>query len=180
MSSLSLIRERKFFYYYKVNMETESEKMRSETEKQWSRYSKRNWSLQDFEIGKPLGKGKFGRVYLAREIKSKYIVALKIIFKEQMEKHSMHNQLKREMEIQTSLRHPNVLRLYGWFHDSQRIFLILEYAHRGELYGELRKNGHFSENQAATKHVIHRDIKPENLLLDHQVLPTHSFSHLDL
>ncbi|KAM6590273.1 hypothetical protein CsatA_012878 [Cannabis sativa] len=85
-----------------------------------------------------------------------------------MEKHSMHNQLKREMEIQTSLRHPNVLRLYGWFHDSQRIFLILEYAHRGELYGELRKNGHFSENQAATKHVIHRDIKPENLLLDHQ------------
>ncbi|XP_060964283.1 serine/threonine-protein kinase Aurora-3 isoform X1 [Cannabis sativa] len=166
----------------RVNMETESEKMRSETEKQWSRYSKRNWSLQDFEIGKPLGKGKFGRVYLAREIKSKYIVALKIIFKEQMEKHSMHNQLKREMEIQTSLRHPNVLRLYGWFHDSQRIFLILEYAHRGELYGELRKNGHFSENQAATyilsltqalaychqKHVIHRDIKPENLLLDHQ------------
>lgn len=30
---------------------------------------KREWSLQDFEIGKPLGKGKFGRVYLAREIK---------------------------------------------------------------------------------------------------------------
>lgn len=31
--------------------------------------SKRKWSLQDFEIGKPLGKGKFGRVYLAREVK---------------------------------------------------------------------------------------------------------------
>ena len=30
---------------------------------------KRQWSLQDFEIGKPLGKGKFGRVYVAREIK---------------------------------------------------------------------------------------------------------------
>lgn len=29
----------------------------------------RNWSIADFEIGKPLGKGKFGRVYLAREIK---------------------------------------------------------------------------------------------------------------
>lgn len=77
-------------------------------------------------------------------------MALKVIFKEQIEKHSMHHQLRREMEIQTSLRHPNVLRLFGWFHDSERIFLILEYAHGGELYGELRKNGHFSEKQAAT------------------------------
>lgn len=54
------------------------------------------------------------------------------------------------MEIQTSLRHPNILRLYGWFHDSERIFLILEYAYGGELYNELRKHGHFSEEQAAT------------------------------
>jgi aurora kinase len=30
---------------------------------------KKQWSMQDFEIGKPLGKGKFGRVYLARETK---------------------------------------------------------------------------------------------------------------
>lgn len=54
------------------------------------------------------------------------------------------------MEIQTSLCHPNILRLYGWFHDNERIFLILEYALRGELYRELRKNGRFSEKQAAT------------------------------
>jgi len=31
--------------------------------------AKRQWSLSDFEIGKPLGKGKFGRVYVAREVK---------------------------------------------------------------------------------------------------------------
>lgn len=33
---------------------------------------KYNWSLKDFEIGKPLGKGKFGRVYVAREVKVLY------------------------------------------------------------------------------------------------------------
>jgi serine/threonine protein kinase len=27
------------------------------------------WKLEDFEIGKYLGEGKFGKVYLAREIK---------------------------------------------------------------------------------------------------------------
>jgi serine/threonine protein kinase len=30
----------------------------------------RRWTLQDFEIGKPLGQGKFGNVYLAREKKN--------------------------------------------------------------------------------------------------------------
>lgn len=54
------------------------------------------------------------------------------------------------MEIQISLRHPNILKLYGWFHDNERIFLILEYAHGGELYKELHTRGHFSEKQAAT------------------------------
>lgn len=155
--------------------------MKSETQAREAN-PKRQWSLQDFEIGKPLGRGKFGRVYLAREAKSKYIVALKVIFKGQIEKYRIQHQLRREMEIQTSLRHPNILRLYGWFHDDERIFLILEYAHGGELYSKLRKTGHLSENQAATyilsltqalsycheNNVIHRDIKPENLLLDHE------------
>jgi hypothetical protein len=27
----------------------------------------RRWTLNDFDIGKPLGRGKFGHVYLARE-----------------------------------------------------------------------------------------------------------------
>ncbi len=39
---------------------------------------KQRWVLSDFDIGKPLGKGKFGNVYLARERKSQYIVALKV------------------------------------------------------------------------------------------------------
>ena len=36
------------------------------------------WSLKDFEIGRPLGRGKFGDVYLARERKTKFIVAIKV------------------------------------------------------------------------------------------------------
>jgi hypothetical protein len=40
--------------------------------------TKKRWTLDDFDVGKPLGKGKFGNVYLAREKKSKFIVALKV------------------------------------------------------------------------------------------------------
>ena len=35
-------------------------------------------TLLDFEIGKPLAEGKFGHVYVARERKSKFIIALKV------------------------------------------------------------------------------------------------------
>ena len=44
------------------------------------------WKLDDFELGRPLGKGQFGNVYFAREKKSKYIVALKVLFKSQLQK----------------------------------------------------------------------------------------------
>lgn len=43
--------------------------MASETQIHHEPNRKKFWSLKDFEIGKPLGKGKFGRVYLAREEK---------------------------------------------------------------------------------------------------------------
>ncbi|GJP42793.1 hypothetical protein CLOM_g2324 [Closterium sp. NIES-68] len=137
------------------------------------------WSLEDFDIGRPLGRGKFGSVYLAREKKSKFIVALKVLFKNQLQESQVEHQLRREIEIQSHLRHPHILRLFGFFYDEKRVYLILEFAAGGELYRELQKSQQFSEQRAATyilslaealiychsKHVIHRDIKPENLLI---------------
>lgn len=31
-------------------------------------------------------------------------------------------------------RHPNILRMYGYFFDETRVYLILEYASKGEMY----------------------------------------------
>ncbi|EPS38246.1 hypothetical protein H072_7982 [Dactylellina haptotyla CBS 200.50] len=132
-----------------------------------------------FEIGRPLGKGKFGRVYLAKERKTGFLCALKVLHKSELQEGRVEVQLRREVEIQSNLRHPNILRFFGHFHDSKRVFLIIEYAAQGELYKMLRKAGSFSEPRAASyiaqmasalsylhkKHVIHRDIKPENILV---------------
>jgi aurora kinase len=139
----------------------------------------KQWCLNDFEIGKPLGRGKFGSVYLAREKASKYIVAIKVLHKSQLLKAGVEHQLRREIEIQSHLRNRNILRMYGYFYDAKRIYLILEYSPGGELYKRLTQKGRFSEKTSARyicdlalaldycheKHVIHRDIKPENLLL---------------
>lgn len=141
----------------------------------------KHWSLNDFEVGRPLGRGKFGKVYLAREKRTKYIVALKVLQKSQLLKAGVEHQLRREIEIQCHLRHKHILRMYGYFYDSKRIYLMLEYSPAGELYKQLVSKGRFNERTTARyicdlsqalaycheKHVIHRDIKPENLLVGH-------------
>lgn len=132
-----------------------------------------------FEIGKPLGKGKFGRVYLAKERSTGFVCALKVLHKSELQQGKVEKQVRREIEIHSNLRHPNILRFYGHFHDSKRVFLILEFAGKGELYKHLRKENKFPEWKAAQyiaqmaaalkylhkKHVMHRDIKPENILV---------------
>ncbi|KAF2965193.1 hypothetical protein GQX73_g8394 [Xylaria multiplex] len=139
----------------------------------------KQFHLGMFEIGRPLGKGKFGRVYLARERTSGFICALKVLHKSELSQGRVEKQVRREIEIQSNLRHPNILQLFGHFHDSKRVFLILEFAAKGELYKHLRRENRFPEWKASQyiaqmasalrylhrKHVIHRDIKPENILV---------------
>ncbi|KDO24263.1 AUR protein kinase [Saprolegnia parasitica CBS 223.65] len=142
----------------------------------------RKWTRDDFKFtDKKLGFGKFGYVYLARQrTATEKEVALKVLTKLRLDDAGMQS-LKMEVAIQSRLLHPNILRLYGHFHDDTLLYLILEYAPRGTLQKLLadQPTGTFPEATAAhyiyqvacalkylhERHVIHRDIKPDNLLL---------------
>merc|ERR1712048_394047 len=140
------------------------------------------WKLDDFDIGGKLGIGKFGKVYLAREKQTQFICAIKVLYKERLRDFNAEHCLRREIEIMTNIRHTNLIRLYGYFYDSERVYLILEYANGGEIFDVLKEINVFDEQQTAIyikdlasaldylhkKNIIHRDIKPENLLLDDQ------------
>lgn len=142
------------------------------------------WSAKDFELGSPLGQGKFGRVFVAREKKTGYILAIKTMSKSQISKSNCEKQVQREIEIQSHLKHPHILRLLTWFHDAKRIYLALEFAGQGELYKHITNspNGRFSESRSAKymyqvvdaiqychmNRVIHRDVKPENILVSYE------------
>jgi len=94
-----------------------------------------------------------------------FILALKCLYKSEIIESGVEKQIRREIEIQQNLRcvltalqqhpykfccrHPNILRLYGYFHDSKRIFLMLEFAAKGELYKQLIRNGRFSERRSS-------------------------------
>ncbi|XP_017873667.1 PREDICTED: aurora kinase C [Drosophila arizonae] len=162
-----------------TNTNTEKDKTESATAK-----PKKTWALSNFDIGRQLGRGKFGNVYLAREKESQFVVALKVLFKRQIGETKVEHQVRREIEIQSHLRHPHILRLYAYFHDEARIYLVLEYAPQGTLFSALQAQPmkRFDDRQSATyikalcsallylheRDIIHRDIKPENLLLGHK------------
>jgi len=145
-------------------------------------YPIKKFSMDDFDIGRPLGKGKFGSVYLAREKSTKFICCIKVLFKSQLVKSRMETQVRREIEILIQLReHPNIVKLFQYFWDDKKIYLVQEYCAKGELYKELcsspgsvfpEKKASFYTRQIASaldychsKNIIHRDLKPENCLV---------------
>lgn len=141
-----------------------------------------NWKIADFDVGQMLGSGKFGRVYLAREKRGKVIIAIKSIKKEDIQKERIKYQLVREIEIQRPLHHFNILKMWGYFYDAKRVYILLEYAQEGALWRVLKLATRLPLVMAATYafqliqclkylhslDIIHRDIKPENCLLGGQ------------
>ncbi|KAI0107415.1 kinase-like protein [Hypoxylon sp. NC0597] len=101
-----------------------------------------------FEIGRPFGKSKFSRVYLVRERKRWFYLCAESL-------------VRRRVEIQSNLRHPGILKLYGHFHDNRRIFPILEFAGQAKYVTQMAEALRFLHGE----HVIHRGIKPDNILL---------------
>lgn len=135
-------------------------------------------TIDDFELGKPLGKGQYGHVWLAREKKTGYIVALKIVSKSRITNKNDAKPIRRELEIHLSLNSPYILQMYGYFYDKNSLYYILEYAPT-DMYRQIQIKGRFSEQQTVKYviqlmkaltvmqqfNIIHRDIKPENILI---------------
>lgn len=69
------------------------------------------WSKDDFELGCPLGRGKFGRVYVAREKKTHFMIALKVLFKSEIIKGRIEKQIGHEIEIQSRLRYADFTQI---------------------------------------------------------------------
>lgn len=122
----------------KINEKKPKKKEKKELKKKNSEINLKKFQITDFEIGMKLGKGRFGNVYLARELKSNYIVALKILKKSEIQRLGAEKLVVREINIHSFLDHKNIIKLYGFFHDENNIYLILEYAPDGELYKELK------------------------------------------
>ena len=139
--------------------------------------------ITDFKIIREIGSGSFGRVYLAKHLKTKVDYAIKVIDKRNKTNIEGKPYFRREIEIMSKIRHPNCVRLFGNFEDENFCYFIMEYIPGGNLYTLMSSNRNTGLNiylvasivrdlasaiyylHNMNPPIIHRDIKPENILL---------------
>lgn len=54
-----------------------------------------------------------------------------------------------EMSILKELDHPNILKMYEFFEDEKRYYIVTDICKGGELFDEISTKGKFSERDAA-------------------------------
>ncbi|KAK8587158.1 hypothetical protein V6N13_086162 [Hibiscus sabdariffa] len=143
--------------------------------------SKDRTSIDDFEIIKPISRGAFGRVFLAKKRTTGDLFAIKVLKKADMIRKNAVESILAERDILISVRNPFVVRFFYSFTCSENLYLVMEYLNGGDLYSLLRNLGCLDEEVARvyiaelvlaleylhSLHVVHRDLKPDNLLIAH-------------
>jgi calcium-dependent protein kinase len=137
-------------------------------------------TLRDiYKIGHVLGEGAFGEVRLCTHRDTKEKRAVKVLKKENMDKNEQQTMLN-EINTLRSLDHPNIVKIFEYFEDEKRFYIVTEHIQGGELFDEIIAKGKFNERDAAvllkqllscvsychSHSIVHRDLKPENVLLE--------------
>merc|ERR1719487_1419823 len=140
----------------------------------------RGAALDDFELLSVIGKGTFGRVFLARHRHSERLVALKMLSKARCAEEKRRRWARTERAVLGRARHPFVCTLEHAFQSPRALFFAIEFCAGGELFFHLSRVKRFAEGGArfyaaeialALEHlhaelrVAYRDLKPENVLL---------------
>lgn len=108
---------------------------------QQARQTKGKYSLIDFEILRTLGTGSFGRVHLVQSRHNQRFYAVKVLKKSQVVKMKQIEHTNDERKMLGEVKHPFLITLWGTFHDSRNLYMVMDFVEGGELFSLLRKSG---------------------------------------
>uniref|UniRef100_A0A803L7R4 non-specific serine/threonine protein kinase n=1 Tax=Chenopodium quinoa TaxID=63459 RepID=A0A803L7R4_CHEQI len=134
-----------------------------------------------YELLHELGKGSYGAVYKARDLKTSELVAIKVISLSEGEEG--YEEIRGEIEMLQQCSHPNVVRYLGSYQGEEYLWIVMEYCGGGSVADLMNVTEEpLDENQIAytcrealkgldylhSIFKVHRDIKGGNILLTEQ------------
>jgi serine/threonine protein kinase len=133
-----------------------------------------------YAVGKLIGRGGMGAVYLAKRPEDGTTVALKVMLAQSEVDDAARENFQREIEITRSLRHPRIVSLFDHGSTGSTFYFAMEYCAGGSVADlQRRQPGGLPLTlsvrialdaleglaHAHEQGFVHRDLKPENLLL---------------
>jgi TolB-like protein len=131
-----------------------------------------------YAVERELGRGGMATVFLARDVKHRRPVAIKVLHQE-LAVALGADRFLREIEIAAALQHPHILPLFDSGRAGELLFYVMPYVEGESLRDRLAREKQLSLEDtvkitaevasaltyAHSHGVVHRDIKPENIML---------------
>lgn len=132
-----------------------------------------------YRLGKALGRGSMGTVYLAYDEATHREVAIKQMLPNLATDYLFRARFERECEIAARMRSPYVIPIHKFGRISDTLYIDMQYVDAPDLAGVLRGHGSLPParavrlvakiarclEQARRLNLIHRDVKPSNILV---------------
>jgi serine/threonine-protein kinase len=141
-----------------------------------------------YQLNEPIGRGGMAMVFLGKDLMLERDIAVKLLRSQYAKDPAFRERFRQEAKAAANLSHPNLVTIYDFGYDQQRLYIVMEYVPGKDLNTIIQNEGRLSIEAgldlgikackgigyAHRAGLVHCDVKPHNLLVtaDHQLKVT--------
>ena len=132
-----------------------------------------------YHLLEQVGLGGMARVYHARDQNLQRDVAIKILREDWIDQASFRSNFLHEARAAANLSHPNIVTIFDFGHEEDRLYIVMEYVQGTDLKTLIRRRKRFEIQESVALMIkicqgvgyahraglIHCDLKPQNILI---------------